>query len=895
MRTHPCAVLLIGVMAAACGSDPPAPKVPVGRSKPAPSARAELPGLPGLPSALVASLEQPDATVAFAHRGDRGLAAFTQAGRLYTRVVETASLAVAEAADLGPIGRVGAFSVKAQGDGYLLFWGERVDQNHLFKVLALDASGKPRSAVVDLPPIPDAAVTYADIAILGDAALVVHEVMKGELSSVFVTPVPKGPERALPRAVVEGALAWSATQTPNGLALAVVRSSASAPKGRALGTIEIVVVDKAGTARPPVPAHAKATAEVDVEIAAIEGGLVLAWTDVAEDSGAVRAVILDESGSPRGTPTLLSPPIGDQALVGLVADSEGRGKRALVAWENLGQRVGRSRIIETGTVGGDGRIGKERTRFLLDADDRPDFTADGDGFALLTLAPVRTKEQSETAPVPSWPAFVDLGPDLTPRSGEPVRFVGARAREGVPEATYGLSCRGGRCFALASDLGPPSSHFLVSLSRENGGWRAPAWRAEDERPPKILALSTVADGARVSAARATRLGGDGAPTLSAWVTYHLDGTTPTEAAPRGEAPFAATLALRPLTNGVPGDPVVLSRRALSPGGVSIAPVLGGKRPEALVAWVASDKGTPQVFATKVDATGAKLAQKKVTVVERAKKKEKEKGAVESASLALDVAVAHSPIEKSAKGEARGTEGFVLAWIDTRDGDGELYAARINKDLEKTVVDKRLTTAKGDASEVSLLVRGSDAFIAFAEARDGKPADIYFTHLDAMTLREIDEDARVYASVGPSRAPRLFSLGDRLLLAWIEDPAPGEAQASTLRIGELERTGRLVGAPRVVAAPEGASLTGFSITCSGTTWSSCRGVVSWARPAGRPEIGGLAFVDDPAAPPAVVRLGSLTSGPFADPSLSLADPAATELFYVEDAGDKGRLRRVSLGW
>lgn len=91
------------------------------------------------------------------------------------------------------------------------------------------------------------------------------------------------------------------------------------------------------------------------------------------------------------------------------------------------------------------------------------------------------------------------------------------------------------------------------------------------------------------------------------------------------------------------------------------------------------------------------------------------------------------------------------------------------------------------------------------------------------------------------------------------------------------------------------MTGYSINCATGSWSSCRGVLSWAREGGHPEIGGVAFADDPASAPTIVRLGSLTSGPFAEPSLSLADARGTELFFIEDLGDKGRARRVELAW
>ena len=97
------------------------------------------------------------------------------------------------------------------------------------------------------------------------------------------------------------------------------------------------------------------------------------------------------------------------------------------------------------------------------------------------------------------------------------------------------------------------------------------------------------------------------------------------------------------------------QRAISAGGVALAPLPG--KGEAVLGWVASDDGIPQVFATKLDAAGKKLAQKKVTLVDRGKK-----GKPTSEVAGVDVAFA--------PGASEGRPGVVVAWVDTRDGDPE---------------------------------------------------------------------------------------------------------------------------------------------------------------------------------------------------------------------------------
>jgi hypothetical protein len=886
-------VLALGL--AACASEDLRPKAAVGhaQSAPQPSLR-ELPGPPGLPAAVVAKATSLDAKTAYASRGTSALFVFEQGDHLFARAISEGPVAAKELIDLGAHGSLAGITLKPRGDGWVLFKDERVDQNHVFTVVKLDASGNPEGAPFLLPPVAEGNVSYADVALVGPGAVIIYEVARGERVGVFAAPLTAaldgvaGPTRP----ITEDALAWDLAATKARLGLVVVRAPASAaPRakgevGPALGTIELVTLDDKADVGAPLTIEPRPRAQIDASVATIGDAFVVAWTEQEGDDAAVRVAAVS-GGKLVGPPALVGPPVGDQALVTLVSDPLGRAPRALLAWENVGQGSGSARIVQLATVAPDGTVGRERARVLLDADSGPDLVADGDGFAVLTLAPARLSDAPDADDAPSWPTALRFGPDLKIRSAEPVRLPQAQALEGVPDLAFGLACEGGTCAALAADVGPPVTYFNVGLPERATTWRAPAWRQDDERPPRVLSLRTVADGPRLARARSSEVGDR---TLVAWVTYFLEGTTPVDAAPRGEPPFAATLALRSVGAGADDETVVISKRALSPGGVSIAAASG--RPEAVVAWVAGDKTGPQVYATKIDAHGKKVAQKRVTTVDRPKPK---KGDPPAESLAANVAIAFSPAPEAKKGEARaGNDGYVVAWVDGRDGNGEVYAARLNRDLEKVVVDKRLTKAGGDASDVSILVKGDDAFVVFADARDNGSSDIYLAHLDAATLRVVDSDVRVYASAGPSRAPELVTAGKTVLLAWLEEPATGDTQPTTLRIAEVDPTGRLVGAPRIVRAPEGGTVTGFSLTC-GEGVATCKGSLTWARAAGRPEAGGFTL-DASGTATEVVAFGTLSSGPFADPSMSFADRAGKSLFFVEDTStDRGRIRSVGLGW
>jgi hypothetical protein len=71
-------------------------------------------------------------------------------------------------------------------------------------------------------------------------------------------------------------------------------------------------------------------------------------------------------------------------------------------------------------------------------------------------------------------------------------------------------------------------------------------------------------------------------------------------------------------------------------------------------------------------------------------------------------------------------------------------------------------------------------------------------------------------------------------------------------------------------------------------------LSWGSKDGRTEIG-AATLDATGVPSEVRRLGTLASGPFAEPSFAFGDRAGGSLYYAEDLGAKGRLRQLKLGW
>src|SRR6185436_2596475 len=109
--------------------------------------------------------------------------------------------------------------------------------------------------------------------------------------------------------------------------------------------------------------------------------------------------------------------------------------------------------------------------------------------------------------------------------------------------------------------------------------------------------------------------------------------------------------------------------AHSIGGVALAAGDPAKK-EALLVWAAIDNKQPQVFATALDKTGKKLLQKMIT---------------RRTGELSDVAVAFAG------------DGYLLSWIDERNGDPELYAAKLNRLLQRAGPERRLTSSKGAAT------------------------------------------------------------------------------------------------------------------------------------------------------------------------------------------------------
>jgi hypothetical protein len=114
------------------------------------------------------------------------------------------------------------------------------------------------------------------------------------------------------------------------------------------------------------------------------------------------------------------------------------------------------------------------------------------------------------------------------------------------------------------------------------------------------------------------------------------------------------------------------------------------------------------------------------------------------------------------------DGSLIAWVDARDGNGEVYASKVDRDLVRVAREERITNAPGDAGDVTLAVRNGVAWLAWSDPRESPReglADIYATTLGVRDARRASDEVRVLASAPHSRSPQLAPAdGDTAVLA-----------------------------------------------------------------------------------------------------------------------------------
>lgn len=898
-----CALALV----AACGGSKPAPRPktahavapPKASSAPPPASPAPPPfpvshGLAAVPAGTFGPY--------VARAGEHLLALWSapgDGGRRWTAMpLASDGTPSGPARDAGPApDSAPRVVVRPVRDGFVAVVTYAVDRSSAVAAIALSTSGEPRGGPQIVTQTADA-VPYADVVDFDAGFVALFASQKKDRADLVAVPLdheakPKGNGTV----VAADVLAWEPVALDREAAIGVVRRVA---KGDDAAGGQVAVARFGADGKPigePRVVSPAPTADPDLDAVRVGDRIVLAWTDRRDLDSHVYVAATDRAGAVVVAPHPATPPRGEQAFVALVPPNPvAPAPVALLAWEDLAERTSGpdlpagARAIRLATLGSEASLGSRTATlaFASGSRDVPDLAVAADGFAATTLAPACEAGERCGALAPT---AVRFDRELGVVGSEPLRATafprpasdGACAEPGgcgggAASIAWGLSCGASHCTTLAAGATIPSAVLAVEIPIRKSVYSAAASVDRPAAGPHAVAVDAVAKGDHLADV-ATAAVGD--RTLVAWVTYFVEGSAapaPKRAAKdakkgSGERPGdpkrprAATVAVRAIDakGAAVGKETVVSIRGASVGGVALAAGAPAER-DACLAWVARDEGDLQVFATRVDADGKKLAQKMIT---RAK------------GDASDVAVAWAG------------DGWLLAWVDTRDGNGEVYATKLDRSLARVLPERRLTTAPGDASDVRLLVRGDEVWVAWADrvdTRDGAPsADPFVARLATSDLSPRGEAVRVAATSLHSRAPELAEVGGGVVLGWIEDPRPeataADAGGAGAMLVRLDPHGRPIGAPSRV--PLAAPATSLALSCDG---DACRGIASVAADeALRFE----AFRWSSGAPSAGTPLLTLSGAASEDVVPSIVGDVV--YFADDDVGGRGRVRRMHVAW
>lgn len=670
--------------------------------------------------------------------------------------------------------------------------------------------------------------------------------------------------------VEEEALAWQAEAIPSGAAVAVTRAGTDATS---LGRVALRLVG--ADARPTGEAIAltdQPTAQLDVDLARVGDSLQIAWTDRRETDSRVWIAVTDLKGALRGPAHGVLPPRGDQALIDLVPPANPTSAKSLLIIDELPHAQQESSDASLALIDEQGAAVGITSHLTVAADSLADLAATGVPNGFIVLSRSRDCSAAEDTSEPLFvPWFLRFGADQAVAVGSPLRLV--KGPNGTPPAAWAPGCIGSACYAIGADTGNPATVVTIRLQDRPAGCALPLRPSTDAHGARLVLTRAVHSSEEpMSGVAGTNLGSS---SLVAWVTHHVTAPgTPERKAPPGtpgdpSKPLEAEVGVRAFAAS--GEPVaahaIVSLRAYSAGGVALSPG-GTPTSEACLAWVARDNGDPQVFLTKIGQDGSRKAQRMLT---RAK------------GDASDVAI------------ERVKNGWVVAWVDGRDGNGEVYAMRVDDLLRPAGPEVRVTNAPGDASEVSLVAVGNDVIATYSDARaapDGGVGNPYFRRLNATTLAPVGEERRLARSQLHARAPKLVRVGDGLIAFWLEVGVPGASADSQdhpgVHIVQIEpASGQAMFAPTIMV-PERGEATGFTVQCDD---ARCTGTMS-ADSGTSPQL--LMFTWSPITKSATVAHIANLGGP---PGMDVAAAVlGTTLFYgdVGVAGDN-RLRRATVQW
>jgi hypothetical protein len=792
--------------------------------------------------------------------------------------------------------------MRGQAPGFVVAWTSLTDRGKSLWAVAVSDNGEPRTKPVELTRTDDDIVWLDVLPTDKGAVCMWAEETRGSDANLLAAPLDTdGHVRGAATRMAAGVVGWHALEAPEGIGLSTVTVPPRAPEGKGKGDRPLIRENRPGGAltyrlfdadahplAPAVVVTPKPIVSGDVEVTRRGGRLVFAWTDRTAEEPSVAIATLDEAlakaPAPAGAPARiesahkLADARGGASLLGLASGPAGLA----VMFEAPVRRKGESRRVHVARVGPSWVV--ERPMLSLDVVGRgqPELAATASGFAVLATTPNCELESPSCANADALATVLRTDDKLALVQREPLTFMADPATIG-----WGMSCDGEACIALAASPSPGEpSRIRTAVVRPRAGSKpipslsASMSGAAPKASAYIADVTAIASGETVVDIATTRIGD-----ADLVATLTVKGEDPAKPASAGPAPSSEDAKMAPvtLTTRVVGDsgestaPNVITVRALPVGGVAIA---GAEKPEdgAAVAYVARQGGDPEVRVARLDRRGRKTADVQLT---------------------------------SAKGDASDVtitwagNGWVVAWVDGRDGNGEVYATKVTMDLVRLSHEERLTTAKGDASDLTALAVGHDVWLAWADPRDSASAgvaDVFVTAVHMRDAKRAFDEQRLLATAAHSRTPQLALGPTGPQIVWIEEAPMGAETPSASGYGafwaRLDATGKPTDPPiRVPLAGDGVA-TSAVLDLAG---KPPHAIVARSTPDGI----SLDGVDLGASPPRAAALLALDGPPSLDVALALAErrsgDAATSVgsvVYFNDDGPRPadrRARRARVSW
>ena len=863
MRTFEKALLALSLSLPACaGSSGNEPIRPPHRAenKPAPVAPPGTPRVSATPIARVAAGTF-GPYLGMSARGGISVWASPDAGARswFARPLSARGETAGEATRLGEApSELGLVTVRAVHEGFALLSTHKVSDGEVVDLSLLSEQGSKIAGPISVGRATGSLLWVEAIANARGSSLL-WAASTGGRAEIWAAEVNAAGEiTSAARVLSRDAGAWQAVPFGKGFALGVAHVGKA---NDAHGPIDLTFINEPNATPSPVIVNSQASADLDLDLAAMGEQIVLAWSDHRGGENRVFSCAVDAHGKITAPAAPATPPLGEQAVLRVIAPAN--GSSAYLAWEALDAQTASHRTFQVAAFQANGRVSSPRGLFeywKMDGS-MPEITATRQGVAVLTLAPVCPRGAACTSSNAVAPEFLTFDESFAVRSTEPVWPEGARSPESL---AWNLTCPSEGCFSLSAGSGKEAAVSLVRLEHRSDAFRPPAERVELPPPPRIVSDEALAETAPLSQIAFTPTS---AGSLLGWIT-DFDPTTPWVKLKKATAdgryePLRARLDLQAFATSEPfaplGDVANLSLRAHSLGGVALAG--SAQQNDVLVAWAGLDNGQPQVFLTLVDKLGKKQSQRMLT---------------------------HKPGELSDIATLASGSDYFVAWIDERNQDPEVYATKVNHGLNRNAPEQRITQAPGAATDLSLVATHAGALLIWADARDAEApgtADIYAAPLLRNDASRLAPEVCVRKTRTHSFAPVARAYGKTTLLAWLEAASEGGTdERAHLTFAELDDTGHIQGNATDVALPSGTPVT-LGLDC---TDQLCHALIG-ANDDSRPLLYALTIKDGKASSPARIRGGAGTAS-------SVAPIIHGREVYLADAlQGRAHVRRLLLDW